>query len=319
MALTLAQMARQVKRRLLGSFREPISSLNVAMTDTTGTSVTLTTSPPTLGVDSVLSIDTEAMYVTGWDPSSKIATVIRGYLTDPATHNLNAVVEINSRFPSATIYDAMLDTFNSLPLGIFAATDTGWIASTASGQYLIDITAATSIPEDQIYGILDASIDRPDLSSSWAVSLASATQAVRWSALTDLRIQRVRYPTAADAKKFLIRLGRGGGVQWDQVNFSFTLCTKPVLTTFTPATLMSAIGLPDSVGMPVVLGTMLQLWADQEVKRTARGPAGESRRPEEVPAGLLMSDVAKMRETYDRLVANEADKLRARYPFRWTA
>lgn len=315
---TLSSLARQVKRRLLGSYREEVSTLVATITDTQST-LTLTSAPSTIAVGSVLSIDTEMFYVTGWDPGTKIATVARGYLSDAAIHNLNAIVEVNSRFPSATVYDAMLDQVNALPLGIFAVTDTGYLATTAGGQYLVDITGATGIAEGDIYGILDAFVDKPDQSQSWAVSMASATQAIRWAQLTDTRIVRMKYPTNADPSKFLVRLGRGPGVQWDAVNLNFRLMTKPIVSVFTPATTLATIGLPDSLGMPIVLGTMIELWGDQEVKRTARGPMGESRRPEEIPAGLLMSDITGMRTVYDRLISEEAAKLRAKYPFRWTS
>ena len=320
MTVTLHDMQRTVKRRLLGSFREPVTSLAVAITDNTTSSMSLTSAPATLGVESVLSIDNELAFVQAWDPSTRIATVIRGYLTDPASHPIGSVVEVNSRFPSATIYDTLRDQFLALPRGIFSAVDTGYIGTAGNGvgQYLVDVSTPANVTEADVYGILEASIDKPDNSMSWAVAVAAMEQPVKWARLTDTRLIRMRYPTNSDPMKVIVRLGRNAGVQWDAVNLNFKLMCRPQLTAFTPTTTLTDIGLNDSIGMPIVLGTMIQLWGDQEIKRTARGPAGESRRPEEVPAGLLMSDVKSMREVYDRLISVESDKLRSKYPFRWT-
>jgi hypothetical protein len=315
---TLANIQRQVKRRLLGSYREEVSSLAAAMVDTTGTTLTLTSNPTQLATGSVISIGTELMYVTDYQTSSKIATVIRGYLSDPTTHLAADLVEINSRFPSAGIYDAMTDVCNGLPLGIFAVRDSGWI-SIGGGQYLVDVSTASGIPEESIYGILAVLIDKPDLSASWVTSAASPTQAIRWADLTGARLVRVKYPTSSDSSKLLVRLGRLSGVQWDTANIAFRLCVRPDLSTFTPATTLTTIGLPDSMASPIVLGTVLQLWADQEVKRTSVDALGQSSRKDDVPGGLLMSDIAQMRRVFDGLVAEEAVKLRAKYPFRWTS
>lgn len=321
MSVTLATVVRQCKRRLLGAAREELSQLSAALTDTTGTSVTLTTVPSSMGSGSVISIDTELMYVTGWDPGTRIATVLRGYLTDPTTHVVSSVVEVNSRFPSAVILDAVKDQIDQLPLGIFGVYDTGWIATVSGGMYLVDLTAATTLSEDVIYGILEALIDKPDQSSSWAVNASNPFQPTRWADLTGAQLHRVRYPTSSDPMKCLVRLTRDAGVQWAASNMSFQLAVRPNPTkaALTTATRMAEdLYLPESLTSALTLRTMIQLWGDQEVKRSARTTLTESRVSQDVPAGLIMSDINNMRTQADAAYAEEASKLRARYPFRWS-
>jgi hypothetical protein len=321
MSVALSTIVRQVKRRLLGAAREELTTLQVPLTDTTGTTMTLSSAPSGMATGAAVSIGTEMMYVLTWDPSARVATVIRGYLSDPTTHVVSDVVEVNSRFPTAVILDAIHDQIDQLPLGIFGVYDTGWIPTVSGGMYLVDITGATGLTEDVIYGVLTALIDKPDQSSSWAVAVQNPQQPTRWAQLTGCQPRRVRYPTATDPMKFLIRLTRDGGVQWDASEMSFQLATRPNPSklAITPTTrLLEDLYLPESLASPLTMRTMIQLWADQEVKRSSRQTLSESRISQDVPAGLIMSDINGMRQMADQLYAEEAAKLRARYPMMWS-
>ena len=109
---TMANVTQRAKAKLIGSFREEASTLASGV-GANATSLTLTTSATQIGIGSVLCVVSstgyELYYVIAWDPGTKIATVSPGYLgTTSVTHSAGDLVEINSRFPSAAVIQAVV-------------------------------------------------------------------------------------------------------------------------------------------------------------------------------------------------------------------
>jgi hypothetical protein len=179
--------------------------------------------------------------------------------------------------------------------------------SIGNGQYIADLTATDPRFTVDAYGLLEVQIDKPD-DGAYYQAISGSTQPIRWVDYIDARLVK-------DAGHLGLRLGRNRGVQWLTASLHVTIASPVITAAVTPASdLTTVCGLADSMVDVITLGVWLRLLGDQEAKRSARGPMGESRRPEEVPAGLIMSDVTNRRREHVQRLMDEAMKIRARYP-----
>src|SRR5215472_16962487 len=121
---TLGDMVTAIQREVLSDLREETNQLGAALTDTTTATISLA-SGQTLGSiqsGSIIQIDWELMFVIG-SPSPQAIPVIRGYLGSVATtHAINALINVNPRFPAKAIVDAInqdIDDYSSPSNGLF--------------------------------------------------------------------------------------------------------------------------------------------------------------------------------------------------------
>lgn len=301
---TLGTLAQNVYNRLVGSFREEVSSL-AANINVPVTTLQLSSVPSQMGVGTVLAIDYEMFYVTAWDPGAKIATVVAGYAgTTPAAHVLGTVTVVNPRFPLVACLKGVTDALRAVPVSIPAVYTT--TVSVGNVQYLADLTQADARFTVEAYGLLEALIDMPD--DGFIYQQVGVVQPVRWTDYLDARLVKA-------GGHLLLRLGQGRGMQVLPASMTVTIASPVVVNGAGPTSdLTTLCGLPDSMADVIELGAWLQLLGDQESKRSDRGNLGESRRPEEVPAGLIMSDVTNRRREYNQRLIDEAIKFRAKWP-----
>lgn len=315
---TMANVVQRAKAKLIGSFREEASTLASAV-GANATSLTLSTSPTQVGIGTVLCVVSttgyELFYVTAWDPGTRIASVAAGYLgTTSVAHAQGDFVEINSRFPSAAVLQACVDEVNALPQALPAIYTSAYIP-VGGGQYLVDLTAADPRFTVQAYTLLDLVIDKPD-DGQYFGAVSGTQQPIRWVDYLGARLERLPYPNSGDPAHLLLRLGRNAGIQWISANLVVTI-GAPAGTTglLSPTADFETItGLASSVIDLIGLGVWIRLLGDQAANRSARGPFGESRTAQEVPAGLIMSDTVNRRREYNERLTQEVFKVRARYP-----
>lgn len=97
---TLLEVVDEANELMLGGMREQITQLNGAVNSSAGT-VTLDDGLEGISRGDLIEIDTELMYVLSWNDGTNVATVLRGYNSDAATHADNSVAVINPIVPKA--------------------------------------------------------------------------------------------------------------------------------------------------------------------------------------------------------------------------
>ena len=115
--LTFGDLIEKVYRRVMGGIRERTVQINqtggIGSADTTVNLSGAQTTGITAGV--MFAVDLEVLYVTGWNSSTSIATVVRGYLGSiPTAHANGAIVYINPRYSRYDIGVAVNDDLRSL-------------------------------------------------------------------------------------------------------------------------------------------------------------------------------------------------------------
>jgi len=97
-------------------YLDPQEVLQVAIdTDDTGVMVG---ESYRVGKGSILEIDTELLFITEWDQTNKIATVIRGWMgTTVTSHSLSAMITVNPR----VLRSDVLDLFNMCLIELYPA------------------------------------------------------------------------------------------------------------------------------------------------------------------------------------------------------
>jgi len=112
---TFGDLIEKTYRRTMGSIRERAVQLASSITSV-ATSVTLTGSQ-TSGImpGVLLAVDMEVMYVTSWNSSTNVATVVRAYNgSSAAPHAANVLAYINPRYSRYDIGVAINDDLRSL-------------------------------------------------------------------------------------------------------------------------------------------------------------------------------------------------------------
>src|ERR1035438_8222441 len=126
-----SDLIEKVYRRVMGGIRERTVTLNG---NALSTDLTITLAgPQTVGIapGSILAVDMEIIYVTLWNPSTLVATVIRGYLgSTKAAHTSGVLCYISPRYSR---YD----------IGIAINDDISSMSSPANGLYRVGVASVS--------------------------------------------------------------------------------------------------------------------------------------------------------------------------------
>lgn len=146
MTTTTADWIAETEALVLGGIREARNRLGTALTNTTGTAVSLAATASGLTAGSVIAIDLEEMYVEASDGNGSL-TVVRGDGGSlAATHLVNSVVYINPRQSKFRILRAInngLRALSSPRNGLFKATYVDVTYNAAVRGY--DLTSVTDM------------------------------------------------------------------------------------------------------------------------------------------------------------------------------
>jgi hypothetical protein len=298
MGRTVAEHVELVRRRVLATARGVYNFLTVPLT-ATGTTVTLDDDILNITRGNLLGIGDELVYVRRTDPGTRAVTVARGWQgTTAVVHNPGDPVEMSPRFPVADIVDTMAEEIGSWAPDLFrVATVT---IPMAWGTYAYDI------PTDDVvlFGLaLDFEPDRPGLPH-----LTGSTRHPRYKFLRNR--DPVQYPHGT-----AIELEQDPGA----VTATFTYATDYTvnLATFGLATDLAVdVGVGDDQLPVLTYGTMWRLMSSREIGRADMHGYGESRKSEDVPAGLQMNITKLLEDTRRKTMADASLSLRSLYPYR---
>jgi hypothetical protein len=282
---------RAVQELLAGTVEER-NKLAVPLTDTTGTTVTLTYPVASLRDNSIVQVGDELMYVWQVNASAKQLTVERGYGGSAAsTHVAGTITVTNPRFPRYRVLNHLNSELVDLssPVNGLFQTKTLDLAYNGSDR-MVNLTGVTSI------------IDLFDVRYRYLNDDYPIVRNVRL--LRDM-------PTNDFASGFALALDRFVRAGTLRVIY------KAEYDTFTTgSSTVASVGGSDTLDDLLVLGAQIRLMAGREVKRNFTESQGDTRRAEEVPAGAIANSMLQLqRMRRDRITA-EAARLNRMYPVR---
>lgn len=305
---TISEVIEAIRRELNSKHRYEVLTLGANINDT-ATTVTLAQAlPPSLREGSVLVVGTETMRVLSVTAASQEAEVIRGWEgSTAAAHTSGDAVELNPRFSSQKVYEALQDEVAGLPESLYRVAQ--YQTSVTVGQDTVELPAEWS----NLYGLIDAreyitdpvnftGLDRTNWrrcegrivrgdSTVWTEGPTTGIYfrpKKRFSAYRGTTVAGYLYFTAA--------------LPFDLSSFAVT------------DDIVDDFGMQASMLDVVKMGVKLRLLPDDEVGRSDRRGQDENRRASEVPVGSSMSAWRTMFATYSRRRQEEANRLRALYP-----
>ena len=287
---TVGTVIDRTLRQLLSGTVEERNKIASALT-ATATSVTLSYDLGGVRPGAVVQVDSELMYVWEVNAGSKTATVDRAYNgTTAAAHASGAVVTVNPKFPRAQVLEAVNAELDDL-------------SSPMNGLYQVK------------------SLDE-DYNGSWAMLPLPTTDRIIDLVKVELRYIATDYPALRRIR--LIRdlpnddFSSGYALRFDEPvragRIHVVYKTPFTNVTTDSQNLQNIAGLPASCEDIVMMGAQIRLVSPREVKRNFTESQGDTRRAEEVAAGVVASSVNSLiRMRRDRIIA-EAAKLSRQYP-----
>lgn len=288
---TVGDLANQVHRALKGSRREQFSTLNGAITST-ATSVVLHAPYTGITVGSHLCIGTEILYVTD-ATSAPTFTVRRGlFSTDAAAHLDNDAVEVDWRWFTADVVDALTDEIRSWPDEIFTVdqTDVGVGSSTA-----VDIS---------LFGFRYILTVRRTISGSdrW-ISEPSNLYRI------DTNLPASSFPSGNALYLPNTRAGTGTV----RVEYAADFNVDDIATT-TP---LQQVGLTNTLYDCAKYGACWRLLTDREAQRSAVESQADPQEPADVKEGSAVNMGGYYLRLRNQRLAEESRRLRSKYPYRF--
>lgn len=281
---TVADLVQDVRRELHGMHRSQYASLGSSI-DSDDTTLTLGNDDGTINAGTLLAIDDELIMV--WSVTGASYTVQRAMFgTTGAAHTGDALVEVNPRFPSFSIKDALKKEIRSWEPRVFAvATDTSLDA--AAGERQIDLSSITGT-------ILD---------------VLKVTRGPRSGYDSKFEIN-FRFERELDALYL-------DSFPESAVDLSITYAKPFDLSTFADATDVEAtVGMSDTQFDIAVYGAAWRLVIGREIKRNFMEEQPDPRTSAEVPPGAIANSGRVMKALRDERLREEMNRLRARFPFR---
>jgi hypothetical protein len=278
---TVADLVQDTHRELYGTYRPEYARLGSAVDDSQ-TSLALTTSVP-VTESTLLSIDSELILV--WGTSGTTYEVQRAMLgTEAAAHDGDTLVEVNPRFPSFAIRDALQKEILSWEPRVFRVDTT--TASIVSGDRAVEMSGNGDI-----------------------IDVLKVTRSARTGQDSKFELG-FRYERELDALYLDSCLNEAA-----DLNITFSL---PIdVSTFELDTVLE-----DDCGMSptqfdiATLGAAWRLVISREIKRNFMEAQGEPRSSQEVPPGAIANSGRVMKALRDERLREEMQRLRTRYPFR---
>lgn len=283
-------LVEQTRRLLLGAHTQQLNKLSATIT-ATDTTISTTYDLKGAVAGSSICIGDELLYVWETVPATKTLTVSRGWLgTTPAIHVAGVVVEINPRFSTPILRQALQDELRSWPPELFNVQSQD--VTVARDTRLVDMT--TFGPVIQVLRVT-----RPPTSTETA-----------WRRVT-FRYERT---TSDSYPSGVINLGTAIG---EATTLRIDAACPFAVDTFTDnIDLVTQVGLADSMLDIAPFGAAARLLATKEVQRVTMAAQGDPRIATEVQSGTITATSRSMRQLRDKRFAEEALRLRNAYP--WT-
>lgn len=287
---TAASIINRTQRQLLSGL---VEDRNKLATNVTATASTVTFQYEMSGIrpGTVVEIDSELLYVWEVNTGTKTATVDRGFNgTTGAAHTSGTICIVNPRFPRNQILEAIND-------------DLADLSTPVNGLYRLKTV-------DVRYNGTDTMINLPSIGD--VVSLVD----VRLRYLSDdyPMIRNVQLVRNLPTKDF----GSGVALKFNEPTRQgdLRIVYRAPFGRITRETddLQTVCGFPITAEDILVMGAEIRLMAPREMKRNFTESQGDTRRPDEVPAGAVSNSLSNLiRLRRDRITA-EATKLDAQYP-----
>lgn len=290
---TAATLINETLGHLYSGTREQVNLLGAALSDTTGTTVTLADDLRGITAGALVCVDLEEMYVRS---VSSTATVIRGFGgSTAATHSNGAQVWVNPKFSRFRVLQALNNELLGLSAaGLYAPKTVDLTYTPASQGY--DLTSVTSVEK-----ILEVRAQRSGGQDQWDTLPPSRYQ-----------LQR-NADTSEFASGFSIQLLDGDPGQTVRVVYAGLFGSFSAESDDPNG---ATIGFPATANDILPLGAAIRLVFPREVSRNFHEAQGEPRRADEVPPGANANAAVGLARLYERRVKEEANRLLRRYPTR---
>jgi hypothetical protein len=243
---------------------------------------------------SVFEIESELIYVWEADATTKTVEVERGYGgTTPAAHSSGVITTLNPRFPRVGMLDALnseLDDLSSTANGLFRVATVDLTYNGSDRQ--VNLTSSGTIIE-----LLDARLRY--LSDEYPI------------------IRNVRLQTGLPTTDF----ASGNSIVFDEPVMAGTIRVRYkapfVRATNEASDLTTNCFLPATCDDIVETGVMLRMMNAREIKRNFIESQGDTRRPDEVPAGATRDSISNLVRLRRERITAEAGRLKALYPIKF--
>lgn len=286
---------QRIRRQMRSGSRAGFNLLSGALT-AGQTTVELEIAPdPGLRAGSELCVDTELMYVR--NVSGSTITVVRGWEGSTAVvHSDGDLVEVNPRFSSFDIFNAMLAELGSWGPSLYRIETASFTVS--AGNPIVELDEAGWL---ECYGIARLWLE-PSTAFGSVVPVVPEHRILR-----------------ADTG-MLSTMASGFAVRLIDSPVDGTLVVQaglPFATVDLDDDLVTDAGLAETMIDVLEMGTKARLLVDAENNRGQRVNQGESRDATETPPGSLSSTNQLVTALYRNRKEEEINKLIARYPLRW--
>jgi hypothetical protein len=296
----IRSVVERIRRQLNGAFRYEVSQLGSSALDTDTVLTLAYALPPSLIPGAVVSIGTETCRVLDVDANAREITVIRGwYDSIPQVHADTTEVWINPRFTATDIFEAMHDELASWPVTLYRVV--GGTFPVGYGQQTLELPALWR----DAYGIID-------VRRQWGTSIGSMASSA-WPRLP-ARVQRgddwgdvtsgihLRFTEGVHVGNVYVQ----AGLPFDLAAFDYA------------SDLVVDVGLAASMLDVLTMGVKMRLLIDNEADRSSRRAQDDSRRAEETPPEAALTSMRVSYPLYLRRRTEEAHKIQALYPIRYT-
>lgn len=248
--------------------------------------------PSALAMGTILSVETEVMYVLSGTTTS--ATVMRGHMGSTAVaHAIGTVVRVNPVVTDFRLLQALnheLRSLSSPSNGLYRIDEVDLDVSAARHGYDLEGYA-----ESQVLGLQTV--------------LQQSTTGDYWTRLNGVRLTPM--PGNADFPS-------GYGVfltGMPSFPSDIRLVLKTGFSTLADGTTtLESTGLPETAWDIPPMGAAVRLAGPNEVRRSQIDIQPGSRRGDEVPPGAIFNSTRSLMMLHQSRIAEEANRLRARYP-----
>ena len=287
---TASQIITRANRQLLSGTIEQRNKLASSINASVDT-ITFVNPLEAIRPGQTFEIDSELFYVWSISAGAKEAVVERGFNgTTAASHDANAIVTVNPRFPRNQMLEALNDELADLssPInGLFKVT--AFNLDYNGSDAMIDLTGTSGIQDIMSVSVRYLTDDYVPVK--------------RWRLIRDVPTDD--FPT-------------GVALRMDQAVLAgrLRIVYKTAFTALTSESqdVTTVAGVPSSCDDILVLGVQIRLMSPREIKRNFTESQGETRRADEVPQGAVAGSIQNLlRLRRDRITA-EAMRLARQYP-----
>ncbi len=225
--------------------------------------------------------------------AAKTATVQRGYLgSTAATHATDALVYVNSKFPTFSIFQAL-------------NADLADLCAPSNGLLQVISLETNYNPVVQGYDITGAT----QILDILAVRAKIVGPSKDWVPITSYRLDQGA-DTTVFPSGFSITLFQGGNAGLPiQITYSAPFTPFTALTTTT-----AAVGLADTMTDIPPLGAGMRLTGVREVQRNFNESQGDTRRASEVPPNAQLAGYQALARERQRRVRAESNRIASNWP-----